>query len=187
MPPAGVTLARVYPRVCGGSSVALPRPCQRYGLSPRVRGKPPTDAPGHPRRRSIPACAGEAYRRRQKRHWRPVYPRVCGGSSRRRRPSATPAGLSPRVRGKHGGNRSRSKGAGSIPACAGEALQSAPGQPARRVYPRVCGGSLKAPGHWPGAAGLSPRVRGKPGPSAARRRSSRSIPACAGEADAGRV
>ena len=35
----------VYPRVCGGTSQIA----SRYGLSPRVRGKP----------RSIPACAGE--------------------------------------------------------------------------------------------------------------------------------
>ena len=71
-------------------------------------------------------------------------------------------GLSPRVRGKRGtigagGRRNR-----SIPACAGEAGRHDPAAGPDRVYPRVCGGSVKAIVRPQVNDGLSPRVRGKP-------------------------
>ena len=50
----------VYPRVCGGSEEVISSIVAELGLSPRVRGKPPLTAPGHPMLGSIPACAGEA-------------------------------------------------------------------------------------------------------------------------------
>ena len=49
----------VYPRVCGGTSIARAPPMATCGLSPRVRGN---HVAGLPRRGipgSIPACAGE--------------------------------------------------------------------------------------------------------------------------------
>ena len=70
----------VYPRVCGGSAGmgwSLP---PGYGLSPRVRGKLYDRATGITYVGSIPACAGEAHRRRPVPPRCPVYPRVCGGS-----------------------------------------------------------------------------------------------------------
>ena len=51
--------ARVYPRVCGGTSKYMNDTMELLGLSPRVRGNrfaPVSDEPGI---RSIPACAGE--------------------------------------------------------------------------------------------------------------------------------
>ena len=55
-------------------------------------------------------------------------------------------------------------------------------RPARRVYPRVCGGSPFS-SHSPGdRSGLSPRVRGKPTPQHFKLADEGSIPACAGEA-----
>ena len=52
-------LARVYPRVCGGTTNTSSSPAIVRGLSPRVRGNPAIrDLP--PRQLgSIPACAGE--------------------------------------------------------------------------------------------------------------------------------
>ena len=69
----------------------------------------------------------------------------------------------------------------SIPACAGE-----PPRPGRRrgyglVYPRVCGGTRYSPWTRRISTGLSPRVRGNPGPAGPDRQRVGSIPACAGE------
>ena len=78
--------------------------------------------------------------------------------------------------GGGGGN-----GSGSIPACAGEPGACELGCRARRVYPRVCGGTRRAVISQGSKTGLSPRVRGN---RFARRSAAScrgSIPACAGE------
>ena len=49
----------VYPRVGGGNDAGIAPGGVAGGLSPRGRGKPPHGADGRPRRRSIPAWAGE--------------------------------------------------------------------------------------------------------------------------------
>ena len=53
-------LPTVYPRVCGGSLRVNGDTGGVQGLSPRVRGKPPSPATSDIQPRSIPACAGEA-------------------------------------------------------------------------------------------------------------------------------
>ena len=53
----------------------------------------------------------------------------------------------------------------------------------RRVYPRVCGGAVVGTWKRLAVAGLSPRVRGSPAPSAQAGQRLGSIPACAGEPD----
>ena len=135
---------------------------------------------------SIPACAGEAPP--MFRSFCPlwVYPRVCGGSGTAKAKLASPAGLSPRVRGKHGqvGNGDRLDR--SIPACAGEALISVRSKSWNRVYPRVCGGSHSRNSNSGRQEGLSPRVRGKPAGRRPTPTTRGSIPACAGEALRGR-
>ena len=52
-------LLRVDPRVCGGTTAAPPTLSANAGRSPRVRGNHMHRANPHPRRGSIPACAGE--------------------------------------------------------------------------------------------------------------------------------
>ena len=74
-----------------------------------------------------------------------------------------------------------SEGNGSIPACAGEPPNGRAAASDRKVYPRVCGGTVRATPTLCRRQGLSPRVRGNrlfhhPG---GRHRGS--IPACAGE------
>ncbi len=90
-------------------------------------------------------------------------------------------GLSPRVRGNRAHDLPGHSRGGSIPACAGEP----PSEPSRtsteRVYPRVCGGTLRAFGVPSEEQGLSPRVRGNRERSAPAREYTGSIPACAGE------
>ena len=73
-------IGEVYPRVYGGTFLALGDQDGRAGLSPRVRGNPgrrvPAPAPG----RSIPACTGEPRRASGWRSRSSVYPRVYGGT-----------------------------------------------------------------------------------------------------------
>ena len=152
------------------------------GLSPRVRGKRRHTASGTSSNRSIPACAGEALASSSAAMARTVYPRVCGGSSSRSLLCVGLVGLSPRVRGKLIGRFRRIPQPRSIPACAGEAVDSGFGGGHHRVYPRVCGGSPRKRQVYYWAAGLSPRVRGKLVAHKRYPSSMRSIPACAGEA-----
>ena len=71
-------------------------------------------------------------------------------------------GLSPRVRGNRPDHRQVRPQVGSIPACAGEPLTYGFKTTARRVYPRVCGGTKLRIAMGRLTNGLSPRVRGNP-------------------------
>ena len=178
---------KVYPRVCGGTTQHAGDRRYYHGLSPRVRGNPGNDAPSVGHIRSIPACAGEpspsvselaAYR---------VYPRVCGGTRDRNGVEYAAPGLSPRVRGNLDPVLVRPRLRGSIPACAGEPTDVIRRYKSRRVYPRVCGGTIRCLPPARRALGLSPRVRGNRTGNRRTARSWRSIPACAGEPYSGTV
>ena len=93
---------------------------QTKGLSPRVRGSPPSTRGACAMGGSIPARAGEPPCASGFHSPTGVYPRACGGAPIRRRSWARWAGLSPRVRGSPGAVASRHDVAGSIPARAGE-------------------------------------------------------------------
>ena len=89
------------------------------------------------------------------------YPRVCGGAGQLPSKWIPVTGLSPRVRGSHGGWARPRRRERSIPVCAGEPSVLIQSPRAQTVYPRVCGGS---PAGGDGA-----------------RTGAGSIPACAGE------
>ena len=74
-------VAKVYPRVCGGSVGTATCHWICSGLSPRVRGKLVYPPPHLAMHGSIPACAGEASRPAALAAGAAVYPRVCGGSA----------------------------------------------------------------------------------------------------------
>ena len=120
---SGTGIEPVYPRVCGGTG--SPRRPERPGtsLSPRVRGNRPWFGAAIPRKRSIPACAGEPTKNTRPSDGLRVYPRVCGGTTALGAGQWPGYGLSPRVRG----NRPAAGGGvllhRSIPACAGEPAQ----------------------------------------------------------------
>ena len=90
-------------------------------------------------------------------------------------------GLSPRGRGKHSPPRNRCMAQGSIPAWAGETLPQTATGASSRVYPRVGGGNRTRLPSSDARQGLSPRGRGKPDHICGCIRSTRSIPAWAGE------
>ena len=92
--------AMVYPRVGGGNWDLTIRSMIGSGLSPRGRGKR-AGRPGHPpRRRSIPAWAGETRVQAVLGVVKRVYPRVGGGNRPHRYADSPLQGLSPRGRGK---------------------------------------------------------------------------------------
>ena len=94
-----ISLTRVYPRVCGGTSCASFADSCANGLSPRVRGNHKERVFVPQMERSIPACAGEPQSGSEKAANEQVYPRVCGGTGSRVGAAWGCWGLSPRVRG----------------------------------------------------------------------------------------
>ena len=179
--PCNESSSPVYPRVCGGTVRGGCHQRERGGLSPRVRGNPWSSCARSRTVGSIPACAGEPLKTGKPVVARKVYPRVCGGTTRRVRVGWLHMGLSPRVRGNLYGVLCISTSPGSIPACAGEPPMARRNPFATRVYPRVCGGTHADNADLHMFPGLSPRVRGNPGVLIAIRAYSGSIPACAGE------
>ena len=151
---------RVYPRVCGGTRAQLRAGDAPPGLSPRVRGNLHKGASPGTETRSIPACAGEPFRRPTHAPRCRVYPRVCGGTLLGSTAGGRPSGLSPRVRGNRRRTTHCRRRCGSIPACAGEPTPSRGAGCCWRVYPRVCGGTSLCAVKMPSGWGLSPRVRG---------------------------
>ena len=129
---------------------------------------------------SIPACAGNpAHHPARGPAWR-VHPRVCGEPTRPTAPIARVAGPSPRVRGTPGLRAERRAGDRSIPACAGNPSRAGCRPGSTGVHPRVCGEPTAASSDLLSDVGPSPRVRGTPDAGQPDDRSTRSIPACAG-------
>ena len=175
------TRARVYPRVCGGTTGTSNSVSPSRGLSPRVRGNPHRAGRRRRRDRSIPACAGEPHEAGAVLAAHGVYPRVCGGTDTQTAAGSILQGLSPRVRGNRRARSSVCVHGRSIPACAGEPRTLTSQGQHFWVYPRVCGGTCLTPSHAAPFGGLSPRVRGNLGMEIEAGRPAGSIPACAGE------
>ena len=130
---------------------------------------------------SIPAYAGEPCGGPDCACGPEVYPRVCGGTRWPKQRGAIKKGLSPRMRGNRQPRQQETWIRRSIPAYAGEPLWQRGTTCAKRVYPRVCGGT--APGYCPAGwkRGLSPRMRGNLLSGYWIDAPPRSIPAYAGE------
>ena len=118
--PAAVRDSGVYPRPRGGTLGFKPLSVLEAGLSPPTRGNLHRAAQAPGAGRSIPAHAGEPFRRRTAGASPTVYPRPRGGTQRPRGLHPRQHGLSPPTRG----NRRRARGLSpcrrSIPAHAGE-------------------------------------------------------------------
>ena len=178
---AGLTIQGVYPRVCGGTISRSRVSGTGKGLSPRMRGNQPVEPGDSITGRSIPAYAGEPCLCPYLAGGCEVYPRVCGGTTRRRYVCPSDRGLSPRMRGNPLPHSATLTGKRSIPAYAGEPtgrrLRNCPPE----VYPRVCGGTGIPGQQLFQVACLSPRMRGNRQINLARHGGTLSIPAYAGE------
>ncbi len=130
---------------------------------------------------SIPARAGEPLFSPAANNVERVYPRPRGGAPTLSCRTCAIQGLSPPARGSRVCHRVLSEVLRSIPARAGEPLFSPAANNVERVYPRPRGGAFPPRLAMLMASGLSPPARGSRCPIPTRRRSSRSIPARAGE------
>ena len=122
-PPAYSTpcaMARVYPRVCGGTPSQRRFAASHPGLSPRMRGNRHCAASSSSAKGSIPAYAGEPRPPGSAARTGKVYPRVCGGTRGGGAGGLRRQGLSPRMRGNLHGPSRQQICIGSIPAYAGE-------------------------------------------------------------------
>ena len=135
-------MSGVHPRVCGEAARKTALWPDATGPSPRVRGSLREVGVDGGWTGSIPACAGKPPPRRwwKGRSW--VHPRVCGEALYIGEWGLTDEGPSPRVRGSHGTERTGSRSAGSIPACAGKPAGWSSSAARPRVHPRVCGEAL---------------------------------------------
>ena len=151
------------------------------GRSPHARGSPFGTAAIPTKKGSIPACAGEPWRRISTLLPRGVDPRMRGGALRWCVTNTMEWGRSPHARGSRLGNECGVFLAGSIPACAGEPVPPLLIVTCIWVDPRMRGGALGTCDNVYAMSGRSPHARGslKCGLSVAHRYGS--IPACAGE------
>ena len=131
----------VYPRVCGGTEWLEQQAGNDDGLSPRMRGNLRRGAVQRRSVGSIPAYAGEPAAAQLGLAANAVYPRVCGGTSRRSIADVDSSGLSPRMRGNPSILCRRHSVGRSIPAYAGEPPIIQAVSCVKGVYPRVCGGT----------------------------------------------
>ena len=136
--------ARVYPRVCRGTSASPASAMAVLGLSPRVQGNPSPSLVAVVCKWSIPACAGEPLYGLLDAPDHAVYPRVCRGTPAFLAGLRGLAGLSPRVQGNLREWDHDCQDMRSIPACAGEPVCKECLGWQDRVYPRVCRGTA-----WP--------------------------------------
>ena len=143
MPVKGVSdVARVYPRVYGGTGIGVCDKSAHAGLSPRVRGNPCSLYRMAEYRGSIPACTGEPPGNPAPVLQTRVYPRVYGGTVQGEQIALDRTGLSPRVRGNPITKFLVAGIVGSIPACTGEPTMTWRSSTRVRVYPRVYGGTF---------------------------------------------
>ena len=129
----------------------------------------------------IPACAGKTKFPKLGPGVLRAHPRVCGENSYFRLRERRAAGSSPRVRGKRIVFFSVGWWAGLIPACAGKTAPRSTSGSNTWAHPRVCGENAAVFDAVPGAAGSSPRVRGKRFDAHSSAGIGGLIPACAGK------
>ena len=198
---------RVYPRV-GGGTVSPPVTCATlHGLSPRGRGNRVGVVVVGELDRSIPAWAGDRRRKMARRShsrsipawageppfqsmmycWAKVYPRVGGGTARRRSAYAACAGLSPRGRGNQLNPVCQRLVFGSIPRGRGNRVDLDRARADAGSIPAWAGGTSLAYSAGVLTTGLSPRGRGNHSRSHRDVVIPRSIPAWAGEPRANRA
>ena len=159
-PPWISSRSGVYPRACGGTSMARSKAFLGKGLSPRMRGNRLHGTGRSNCHGSIPAHAGEPSSSDAVLGCRRVYPRACGGTMTVMGPPVEQMGLSPRMRGNPVATSTYLLQIGSIPAHAGEPCPRVHKLIFLRVYPRACGGTMYETGMSLRDWGLSPRMRG---------------------------
>ncbi len=175
-PPSGA-----HPRACG-ENLSTPMPEDSFpGSSPRMRGKQAAWNATNFARGLIPAHAGKTCGRHRRRRVRRAHPRACGENVTAPIMKLTTNGSSPRMRGKQRTRVNLLQVHRLIPAHAGKTPPLAMYSNTLRAHPRACGENDAANASQSGAAGSSPRMRGKLRHSSATSVLSGLIPAHAGK------
>ena len=172
---------KVYPRLRGGSGILALSIQASPGLSPPTRGIRIAAIGCYPPAGSIPAYAGDPRNRERAGGAVQVYPRLRGGSCPCAGIRNPCRGLSPPTRGIPRRTRSIPCAARSIPAYAGDPARHLVVHAARRVYPRLRGGSALVLTTLAARFGLSPPTRGIPDGGDNHILNRGSIPAYAGD------
>ena len=175
-----ITCPPDHPRVCGANADERDVSDLVAGSSPRVRGELDGHVLDADDGRIIPACAGRT----------PLlvrwivdftdHPRVCGANDSPLRPSHSPRGSSPRVRGERRTVAAYVLVRRIIPACAGRTPATRGHRTRGPDHPRVCGANRMCCSLSMRRAGSSPRVRGELPVGPLGLGWDRIIPACAG-------
>ena len=129
----------------------------------------------------IPAHAGKTKLAARRCSVRWAHPRACGENQLQPWAAATPAGSSPRMRGKPGGHVTVVNIRGLIPAHAGKTGGRWSRQRQSGAHPRACGENPARQSNAPASPGSSPRMRGKRGSLSSSKRHAGLIPAHAGK------
>ena len=153
-------MSTVHPRVCGEHVTCFCASISASGSSPRVRGTYLRPHRRIPRRRFIPACAGNILVDEFIKLMYSVHPRVCGEHRRLTASVCWSTGSSPRVRGTYVNTVGRDKRKRFIPACAGNISPFGAVMLRIAVHPRVCGEHATNAARQLVVLGSSPRVRG---------------------------
>ena len=170
-----------HPRVGGGTDCPPFREPARMGPSPRGRGNRIARRRRQPRRRTIPAWAGEPRHGHGKVDEAADHPRVGGGTLRGTPERVRFNGPSPRGRGNPRTPSLLRQCRGTIPAWAGEPSATNTHRADTRDHPRVGGGTTMISDDDASDAGPSPRGRGNRADKAGNSALSWTIPAWAGE------
>ncbi len=176
----------VHPRACGEFGTIKISDLANDGSSPRMRGIPAVGRLDHPRRRFIPAHAGNSVLAMPGVRGIPVHPRACGEFALGLSDELIADGSSPRMRGILAVSGDSCVVTRFIPAHAGNSTLVPGTKTATAVHPRACGEFDRAPIVIRSADGSSPRMRGIPHRRLQRDRHRRFIPAHAGNSASGR-
>ena len=152
---------QAHPRVCGENRWRDAVVLILKGSSPRVRGKHYVRWVCFVCLGLIPACAGKTVGLCVFHFHRSAHPRVCGENFTLIQSLDIDVGSSPRVRGKLHSLGCAYFDQGLIPACAGKTTSLEFTRLRAWAHPRVCGENAMIGTAVAGAAGSSPRVRGK--------------------------
>ena len=129
----------VHPRACGERSTTVRFPFTSIGSSPRLRGTGMAFKDTYPKRRFIPAPAGNGAKEIVSLSGSPVHPRACGERLRVEKRVRHDDGSSPRLRGTAASSRRWLRNKRFIPAPAGNGSVGRSGTVTHTVHPRACG------------------------------------------------
>ena len=173
--------SRAHPRVGGENRKSSERRPNRWGSSPRGRGKPRREHGCVDSDGLIPAWAGKTVFPARSAASHRAHPRVGGENLLLVLPSGAVQGSSPRGRGKRRGQKAPNVHHGLIPAWAGKTRAAPMWSCSARAHPRVGGENSEPRNCAPLIHGSSPRGRGKQLALEDARTEHRLIPAWAGK------